>query len=144
MWGISQFTQPPGWWEGLRNFSEGFFRRNLGLLGGNWHLRWGQFFQVVLENSLCWGNLGTFQFTSAKCQQEKLPMTHQKLLYIMSTTALACLNILSVTIIWFSNSWDYLFYLNYIWLKTYTWMGEMETTFVSLITLLWFLFVSLL
>ena len=141
-WGISQFMQPHWRWEGLSNFSEGLYRRNLGLLGGNWHFRWGKFFSgetwklpfyigfeiqmLCLSTIKCWGNLGTFQFASTKRQQKKLPMIHQKLLYIMSATTSTYLNIWSVPIIWFSNSWDYLFYLNYIWLITYTWMGEME------------------
>ena len=58
-------------------------------------------FQIFL---VCLGN------TSAK----KLLRTQQKPLYIMSITASAYLGILPRTMIWFFNSWDYLFYLNYI------------------------------
>ena len=46
--------------------------------------------------------------------KNKLPKAQQKPLYIILAMALACLGIFPKTMIWFFNSWDYLFYLNYI------------------------------
>ena len=55
---------------------------------------WFQNFSVCLGNTLA----------------KKLQQTQQKPLCIMSEMALAYLNILPRALIWFFNSWDYLFY----------------------------------
>ena len=60
--------------------------------------RWFQNFPVCLGNA------------SAKI----LRKTQQEPLYILSAMASACLSIFLKAMIWFFNSWDYLFYLNYI------------------------------
>ena len=52
--------------------------------------------------------------------------TQKKSLYITSALASAYLVILPRAMIWFFNSWDYLFHLNYIVYLWYTWTGETE------------------
>ena len=64
-------------------------------VGNKLMLGWFQNFLVCLGNSLA----------------KKLLKTQQKPLCIMSTMALAYLNILPRALVWFfNNSWDYLFY----------------------------------
>ena len=61
----SSYPPPPAplWWSGwgargegeLSHFSKRLYRRDLvqiGILGGNWHFRWGWYFLVGLENFL--------------------------------------------------------------------------------------------
>ena len=85
--------------------------------------------------SVCFGN------ASAK----KLLKTQQNPLHITKAMPLACLSIFPRAIIWFLNSWDYLFYLNYIvYLYNTLERVKQKTLFLLLVTLFWFLCESLL
>ena len=83
--------------------------------------------QVLSTSAIkCRGDFRIFQFASAIRREKKLRKTQQKPLYITSTMVSAYLGILPRAMIWFINSWDYLFYLNYIVHLQRTWTGETE------------------
>ena len=63
---------------------------------------------------------------------KKLPKTQKKSMYITSALALAYVGILPRSMIWFFNSWDYLFRLNYFVYLYHTWTGETEE-YISLV-----------
>ena len=74
-------------------------------------------FEIQMQSTSaikCLSDSRIFQFASATRRQKVLPKTQQKPLYITSAMASACLGILPKAMIWFFNSRDYLFYLNYI------------------------------
>ena len=63
----------------------------------------------------CPGDFRIFQSALAvRLQKKQLPKAQQKPLYIMLAMPSAYIIILPMTMIWFFNSWNYLFYLNYI------------------------------
>ena len=74
----------------------------------------------------CWGEFRIFQFDLAIRRHKKPPKTQQKPFYITSLIASAYLGILPRAMICFFNSWDNLFYLNYIVYLSHTWRGPME------------------
>ena len=55
-----------------------------------------------------------------------LPKNQQQLLYITLVMTSEYLCILPGAMIWLFNSWEYLFYLNYIVYLEHTWTGNMK------------------
>ena len=70
---------------------------------------------ISMAEIKCPGDFRIFQSALAvRLQKKQLPKAQQKPLYIMLAMPSAYIIILPMTMIWFFNSWNYLFYLNYI------------------------------
>ena len=166
------YSVPYFWWllylvsDSFLCFPSVNFRSQTNLPWGSWRgfefsqlnslLSWASLHETAIEIQLlstltiqCRGKFRNFQLTLAMHQQ-KTVKTQQKLLYITSTMASAYLNILLKTMIWFFKSCEkflkVILPILYIILFTYNtleWVKR-KTIFLSLITLFWFLWVSLL